>query len=139
MEVRVRSYMIPNIMSRTIVRKSDAVNILVAIEPRAYREVIGEALGGLRPQHRVTIVAPDSLRSAMYRLLPEVVISGRPEDLSVDGTLAWVEFRPYARPEARVSLGGLRRELAEVDLEDLLAVVDEAGALESSGFFGAGR
>lgn len=112
----------------------DAVNILVAIEPRAYREVIGGAIGGLRPQHEVTIVAPDSLRPALDRLAPEVVISSRSDGFMVDGTLAWVEFRPYARPEARVSLkGGRRRELAEVDLEDLLAIVDEAGLVSRNG------
>lgn len=109
------------------------MNILVAIEPRAYREVIGEAIGALRPQHSVTVVAPGSLLPALDRLGPEMVISSCPDSSSVDGTLAWVEFRPYARPEAKVSLRGLRRELAEVDLEDLLAVVDEVGASNGSG------
>lgn len=109
------------------------MNILVAIEPRSYREVIGEAIGGLRPQHKVTIVAPNSLRPTMDRLIPEVVISNRADSVSVDGTLAWVEFHPYARPEARVSLKGLRRELEEVDLEDLLAIVDEVGELSRNG------
>lgn len=112
------------------------MNILVAIEPRAYREVIGEAIGALRPQHAVTVVAPVSLGPALVRLSPEVVISGRPDGFAGEGVaggvaggaLAWIEFRPYARPEAKISLKGQRRELEEVDLEDLLAVVDEAGA-----------
>lgn len=109
------------------------MNILVAIEPRAYREVIGEAIGGLRPQHRVTVVDPDSLHPTLLRLLPEVVISSCSDTVSTDGTLAWVEFHPYARPEAKVSLGGAHRELAEVGLEDLLCIVDRAGALDGAG------
>jgi hypothetical protein len=129
MDGPIRWYMMPIKLPRTIARKPDGMNILVAIEPRAYREVIGETIGALRPQHKVTVVAPGSLRPALDRLGPEVVISGRSDGFMANGTLAWVEFRPYARPEARVSLRGLRRELAEVDLEDLLAVVDEAGAL----------
>jgi hypothetical protein len=123
MDGPIRWYMMPIKLPRTIARKPDGMNILVAIEPRAYREVIGETIGALRPQHKVTVVAPGSLRPALDRLGPEVVISGRSDGFMANGTLA------YARPEARVSLKGLRRELAEVDLEDLLAVVDEAGAL----------
>ena len=102
------------------------MRVLMAIEPRSYREVIGEAIQGLRPHLEVVIVEPDALEQEMARLDPGLVICSRPEITSANGRPAWIEFRPYAQPAARIHVGGRRFELKEVELEDLLSVVDEA-------------
>ena len=105
------------------------MRVLMAIEPRSYREVIGEAIRGLRPHLEVVIVEPDALEPEMARLDPELVICSRPSIVATNGRPAWIEFRPYDQPAATIYVGGRRFELEEVELEDLLSVVDEAERL----------
>jgi len=54
------------------------MRVLMAIEPRSYREVIGAAIRGLRPHLEVVIVDPDALEPEMARLDPELVVCNRP-------------------------------------------------------------
>ncbi len=105
------------------------VRILIAIEPRSYREVIGEAIQSLRPHLKVLVVEPDDLLEELARLDPELVICGQPESTVPDGKNVWVEYRPYAEPAARISMSGRYRELSEVELDDLLSVIDETEKL----------
>ena len=65
----------------------------------------------------------------MTHLDPELVIYSRPNIAAANGRTAWIEFRPYDQPAARVYVGGQQFELEEVELEDLLRVVDEAERL----------
>ena len=105
------------------------MRILMAIEPRSYREGIGEAIRGLRPHLEVAIVEPDALEPEIARLDPELVICSRPRIAVANGRPAWMEFRPYAQPAARIHIGARHFELEEVELEDFLSVVDEVGRL----------
>ena len=103
------------------------MRVLVAIEPRLYREVIGEALRGLRPHLEVVVVEPEDLCAAVGRLDPELVFADRPDNLPDAGKLAWVESRPYEQPPAEICLGGRWPGLEEVELADLLSVGAETG------------
>ncbi len=109
------------------------MRVLMAIEPRSYREVIGEAIRGLRPHLEVVIVEPEALEPEMARLDPELVICSQPSIAAANGRTAWIEFRPYGQPAARTYVGGRYFELEEVELEDLLAAVDEAERLARGG------
>lgn len=100
--------------------------VLVAIEPRSYRQVIGQAIQALRPQIEVVVLDPSTLEAGVERLDPELVFANRPDVSAPTGRPAWVEFRPYEEPPARVCLAGRLRELEEVELDDLLSLVDEA-------------
>jgi hypothetical protein len=102
------------------------MRVLMAIEPRSYREVIGEAIRGLRSHLEVAIVDPETLEPEMARFDPGLVICSRPNTAAANGRPAWIEFQPYAQPAARIYVGGRRFELQEVELEDLLSVIDEA-------------
>ncbi len=105
------------------------MHVLVAIEPRSYREAIGQALQVLRPHVEVTVVDPEQLRATVARLDPELVFAGRPGLLPLAGRAAWVEFRPYEDPPARICLAGRRWEMEEVELDDLLSLVDRTEEL----------
>ena len=108
--------------------------VVVAIEPRSYRQVIGEAIRASRPHVEVIVLDPDTLGAGLRRLHPELVFANRPDDaFAPDGRGAWVEFLPYEHPPARVCMAGRRRELEEVELEDLLSIVDEAEELARAG------
>ncbi len=109
------------------------MRVLMSIEPRSYREVIGEAIRGLRPHLEVAIVEPDALEPEMARLDPELVIFSRPSIAATNGSPARIEFRPYDQPEARIYVGGRHFELEKVELEDLLSIVDEAERLARAG------
>jgi hypothetical protein len=103
--------------------------VLVAIEPRSYRQVIGRAIQALRPHIEVVVLDPDTLEAGIARLGPGLVFADRPDVSAPTGRPAWVEFRPYEEPPARVSLAGRTRELEKVELSDLLSIVDEAEGL----------
>ena len=101
--------------------------VLVAIEPRSYRQVIGQTIQALRPHVEVVVLAPDTLEAGVARLGPDLVFANRPDaSAAPTGRPAWVEFRPYDEPPARVCLAGRRRELEAVELDDLLSLVDVA-------------
>jgi hypothetical protein len=70
------------------------MRVLIAIEPRSYREVIR----GLRPHLEVAIVEPDALE-------PELVICSRPSVAATNGRAAWIAFRPYDQPAAKIYVG----------------------------------
>ena len=72
----------------------DRNKVTVAIEPLAYRTIIGNALQGLRPRVEVVVVESDALLVEVARLKPDLVISGfsRPSGSS---EIAWIEFRLY--------------------------------------------
>lgn len=103
--------------------------VIVAIEPRSYRQVIGQAIRALRPHVEVVVLEPSTLEAGVARLDPDLVFANRPDASAPDGRPAWVEFLPYEEPPARVCLAGQRRELGEVELSDLLSLVDEAEEL----------
>lgn len=101
------------------------MQVIVAIEPRSYRQVIGRVLQALRPHTEVIVLDPDMLRAGIARLDPDLVFANCPDTFSPTGRPAWVQFRPYEEPPAQVCLGGQRWELEEVELDDLLSIVDE--------------
>lgn len=105
------------------------MRVLIAIEPRSYREAIGETLRYLRPHLEVAVVEPEKLWGEIVRFGPALVMADRPDTFPTAGTRDWVEFRPYEKPPARICLGGRLRELMTIDLPDLLSVVDEAEEL----------
>ena len=113
--------------------------VLIAIEPRSYRQVIGRTIQALRPHIEVVVLDPDTLEAGVARLEPDLVFANRPAASSSSGRPAWVEFRPYEEPPARVRLAGKRWELEEVGLEDLLSIVDEAEELVRTGRDPGGR
>lgn len=104
------------------------MKVVLAVEPRSYREAIGSAIRGLRPHVEVAIVEPGVLASEVVRLDPELVICGQPNTVSPDGRPAWLEYRPYDE-RAELCLDGRRSKLADVQLDDLLSIVDEAEGL----------
>jgi hypothetical protein len=107
--------------------------VVLAIEPRSYRQVMGRAIQALRPHIEVVVLAPETLETAVARLGPDLVFANRPEDGGAPERAAWVEFRPYEEPPARVRLAGRSWDLGEVDLPDLLSIVDRAEEFARAG------
>lgn len=100
------------------------VQVMVAVEPRSYREAIGLAIQGLRPHLRVAVVDPLSLVSEVVRHAPDLVLHSRPDSLPSGGGMSWVELPEDTRLPATVCRDGQRSEWRCPDLAGLLSVVD---------------
>ncbi len=105
------------------------MRILVAVEPRMYREVIALSLHQHRPDAEVLICPPESLAREMGRYGPHLLVLDDNGASAPDGpseVLYRVEILLGASMDARISVDGRAREVKDVCTEDLLAVVDEA-------------
>ena len=102
--------------------------VVMAIEPRAYRQAIGRGIQALRTSVEIRVVEPERLLWAeLERLAPRLVICSRTKPLGVAQKICWVEFRPYgAEPKVRICMDDRCWVLQDADLEDLLSLVDEA-------------
>jgi hypothetical protein len=97
--------------------------VLVANEPRAYREVLAAALGRLLPYVRVVEVDPAGLTPAIGDLTPDVVICSRFAAVSEHLPIAWMVLYPEGTRLAIASVAGERSIHPHLDLPDLLIFV----------------
>lgn len=107
-------------------RRSRTTLILVANEPRAYREVLFDALRILRPLAEVVVADPRDLDAEVERRAPNLVVCSR-----LTGTVealcpAWIELYPDGSQRATARLGRERVSQDGLDLKGLLALVDRA-------------
>ncbi len=101
------------------------VRILMANEPRAYRDGIAAVLKELRPGIEVTTVEPDALDGCIPRLTPDMVVCNRATGVVREEVPVWVELYPDYAPWSVVSVRGVRSTMAEIQLPDLLSIVDQ--------------
>ena len=105
----------------------EKMRVLVANDPRVYREVIADGLKELRPLIEVSTAEPDELEREVARLRPHLIICSRSISTATQARcLAWVVLYPDG--EDRADVGGARGRtslLVGVGVNDLLWVVDE--------------
>jgi hypothetical protein len=99
--------------------------VVVANEPRAYREVLAAALRQLMPGVCIVEVEPDQLTSAIGALEPRVVICSRLKAVVDHLPIAWMVLYPEGTGIAIGSAAGERTIHRRIDLPDLVAFVDE--------------
>jgi len=104
----------------------NAVRILLANEPRSYREAIAGAIRNLKPLVEVDEVEPEALDSEVERYAPHLVICSRLTPLVESEALAWVELYPGHGALSSVGLRGERSTVARMELAELLAIADQA-------------
>ena len=105
------------------------VRILVAVNPRMYREVIALSLHRNRPHAEVLLCPPEVLDRETGRFEPHLVVLDDNDGTApnmLSGVLYRVEILLGASMDARISVDGQAREVKDICTEDLLAVVDEA-------------
>ena len=110
-------------------RRGGRLRILMANEPRAYREGIAAVISQLRPEVEIEIVEPDALDASIERFSPDMVICSKATDALKGGVRVWVELYPENAALSVASIGGRRIEYAEIQLPDLLSIVDKAEEL----------
>lgn len=102
------------------------LRVLLANEPRSYRESIAAVLRQLRPAVHVEVVEPEALESSVVRLLPDVAICSHVTGGVRERVPVWVELYPEHASHSVASEGGRLTEFDEIQLADLLSIVDRA-------------
>ena len=110
-------------------RRRGRPRVLMANEPRAYREGIAAVIGQLRPEVEIETVEPEALDPAIRRFSPDMVICSKATDALKSCVRVWVELYPENGAISVASIGGRRMEYTEIQLPDLLSIVDKAEEL----------
>jgi hypothetical protein len=103
--------------------------VVLANEPRAYRESIAQVFRQLRPNVEVITAEPDELEDHVLRLAPEMVIFSEATRLVRERVPIWVELYPGFRPFSVIGVGEERSTIEEIQLSDLLSALDRAERL----------
>jgi hypothetical protein len=103
--------------------------VLLANEPRAYRESIAQVFRLLRPNVEVMTAEPNELEDHVLRLAPEMVVFSKATGLVRERVPVWVELYPEYGTRSVVGVGEERSTIEEIQLSDLLSVVDRAERL----------
>jgi len=103
--------------------------VLLANEPRAYRESIAHVFRQLRPNVEVMTAEPEELEDCVLRLAPEMVVFSEATGLVRERVPVWVELYPEYGQRSVVGVGEERSTVEEIQLSDLLSVVDRAERL----------
>ena len=107
-------------------RRSGRLRVLLANEPRSYRESIAAVFRQLRPELDVEVAEPEDLESSVSRSPPDVAICSRVTGEVQDLVPVWVELYPGHSARSVAFERGERTEYAEIQLGDLLSVLDRA-------------
>lgn len=105
------------------------MRILVTANPRMYREVLALSLHNHRPDAEVLLGPSETLDRELGRFEPHLVILDDNDGAAPDGlagVLYWVKILLGTSMDARIGVDGRAREVKDICMEDLLAVVDEA-------------
>jgi hypothetical protein len=110
-------------------RRRGRPRVLMANEPRAYREGIAAVISQLRPAAEVETVEPDALDDSIKSYVPDMVICSKATETLKGRVRVWVELYPENGAISVASIGGRRMEYSEIQLPDLLSIVDKAEEL----------
>lgn len=100
------------------------MRILIANEPRAYREAFAGALRRIRPCAEIVEAASEDLDREVRRFRPDLVLCSHVSTV-VDSTVQnWILLYPENEPLVMISTAGELSTVSDVDLEDIVALVD---------------
>jgi hypothetical protein len=106
---------------------AEVTRILVALEPRMYREVLAFNFRQERPLSEVTLASSRTLKAEAQRTKPHLIIATEiPSELKEKGAFFWVEIRIAEGLVASVHANGQSTTIEDVSLQELLAVLDQA-------------
>lgn len=106
-----------------------SVRILVANEPRAYREVFASTLQILRPEAEIVEAKPEHLDREVKRFQPDLVLCSNVSPLVQNTVLNWILLYPENEPSIMIFTSGELSTVGNVDLEDLISLVDRTAEM----------
>ena len=102
------------------------MQVLVGNEPRAYREVLAAAIAVLRPYVQVRTVEPIDLDRAVLAAQSSVVFCSRLSLVIEARAASWILLYPDGEGRTIVGARGRRFAPADMDLDAILHVIDQA-------------
>lgn len=102
--------------------------MLVINEPRAYREVLGGAIAGLRPDVAVTVGEPEQLDGRIQTLSPHIVVTSRAPAGDLTGVARVVTLYPNGSNTATIEVDGVTTAVTDLEFDALLALIDATRA-----------
>ena len=100
--------------------------IVVANEPRSYRETMAVACQAVRPEVEVILAEPVDLDAAVVRLDPQLVLCSRLTEGLRTGSRAWVVLYPGGEALTVISVAGHCVTTGDLGFAALAAVIDQA-------------
>lgn len=101
-----------------------ATPILLANEPRVYRETIAAALQMLRPETRVIVAEPDMLDASVLEYVPMVVICSHLTNIVETRVPTWAVLYPDGAMEAVIQVDDKQEVINGLDLAGIIHLVD---------------
>ena len=103
--------------------------VLVAIDPRMYREVVAHAVREQRPRTDVLTAEPKDLDREARRLSPDLIVCNRATDAVREVALSWVELEVRPGPgslDANVKVDSWpTSKVEQAEIADVVAALDE--------------
>lgn len=106
-----------------------SVRVLIANEPRSYREAFAEALRLMRPGAEIFEAEAGDLDREVERLRPDVVLCSNISPAVENMVESWILLYPENEPLVMVSTAGELSTVSDVDLNDIVALVDRAAEM----------
>lgn len=101
------------------------MSVVLANEPRAYRETIAVALGMLSPQATVYVVEPDNLDDFVIEHKPQVVLCSELTDAVKTHVPTWAVLYPDGTENAVVQIEGRPVTMPNIELNGIVRLIDE--------------
>jgi hypothetical protein len=107
----------------------EKIRVVVANEPRAYRETLADALRSLCPRAEVILIEPAALHQHVRRFTPHLVLGSELDAAMLTGLFSWVDLYPNGERYAVITIGRERTTVDNLDLAGLLWIVDQTERL----------
>jgi hypothetical protein len=101
------------------------LRILLANEPRSYREVLAATLQILKPDAEVAAIEPQDLDFEVRSFVPHLVVCSRITPVVLSNVSSCIELYPNFERLAHIHFNGERSTVEGVGLPDLIRVVDK--------------
>jgi hypothetical protein len=108
------------------------LRLVVANDPRSYRETIAPTIQHLRPDIEVMVVDPADLADQVELWRPHMVISSIAVARAAGCPLCWVALYPARKTQVVVNVAGQQTWAPDLQLAEVLAIVDRTATLVGS-------
>lgn len=103
-----------------------SICVVLANEPRAYRDTLSVALRMLRPYANVIVADPESLDEVVMSHDPTVVICSKLTPVVERQVETWMVLYPEGSETALQEIAGERTKIEGIDLAGIASLIDRA-------------
>lgn len=106
--------------------------VLIANDPRAYRETIAVAIGMLCPDVRIIVADPEKVDDFVTMYQPQIVLCSHLTAVIEAQVPTWAVLYPDGSENALLQMRGKRSRVPNIELNGIVRLVGEPDILPSS-------